>query len=340
MAHPTSAVAARLRRLRREHGLTQGELAARAGVSRQLVSAMEAGRHLPRMDAGVALARAVGVSAEELLQPDVTHLRGVVSAPPAEGTPVRLGRVGDRFVCALPPVTGESWAPADGIVGSGGVDLFPHAQPGAVVVGCDPAIGLLERLVTQRGGPSLLAVPASTAAAVTALGDGRAHAAVVHGPAARLPDPPVPVRRLTLARWRVGLTAPAELLGEWWREALGGRRPVVQRERGAVAQDALLRAVAQAGGEVPSGPVVGGHIEAADRARREGGVAVSIEPVALAAGLAFHPLEHHTAQVWVATEWVDEPGVVALQEELASSSFHRQLAALGGYDLADCGATA
>jgi DNA-binding XRE family transcriptional regulator len=340
MTQGLDAVAARLRRLRRDRGLTQAQLATRAGVSRQLVSAVEAGRHLPRVDAGVALARAVSVSAEELLQPDATEIAGVVYPPPAEGAPVRLGRVGERLVCAHPPVSGESWAPADGVVSADGVRLFPQTQPGAVVVGCDPAIGLAECLVARRGGPSLLAVSASTAAALDALARGRAHAAVVHGPEDALPTPPVSVRRLSLAHWRVGLTAPAELGGGWWRDALSGRWPVVQREPGAVAQDALLRAVAETGGRPPAGPVVDGHIEAASRARREGQVAVSIEPVALARDMAFHPLECHTAQLWVSAAWVEEPCVVALQEQLTSAGFHRQLAALGGYDLVDCGTAA
>lgn len=340
MAREANAVAARLRRLRERRGLTQGQLAAEAGVSRQLVSAVEAGRHLPRMDAGVALARAVGVSAEELLRPDAADVVGVVSPPPVDGVPVRLGRVGDRLVCAHPPVSGESWAPADGIVGADGVHLFPSAHPGAVVVGCDPALGLAERLLARRGGPSVLTVSASTAVALDALAHGRAHAAVVHGPAGWLPEPPVPVQRWGLARWRVGLTAPADLVDGWWREALGGRRAVAQREPGAVAQAALSRAVVEAGGQRPTGPVVAGHIEAAGRTRNDGLVAVSIEPVALAAGVAFHPLESHTAQLWVAAEWTHEPGIVALQEVIASADFRRQLAAVGGYDLADCGVAA
>lgn len=336
MAREANAVAVRLRRLRAGRGLTQGQLAAEAGVSRQLVSAVEAGRHLPRMDAGVALARAVGVSAEELLQPDAAEVVGVVEPPPPDGVPVRLGRVGDRLVCAHPPVSGESWAPADGLVGADGVHVFPSAQPGAVVVGCDPALGLAERLLTRRGGPSVLTVSASTAAALDALAHGRAHAAVVHGPADLLPEPPVPVHRWRLARWRVGLTAPADLVDGWWREALDGQRRVAQREPGAVAQAALSRAVAGAGGRPPAGPVVTGHIEAARRTRNDGLVAVSIEPVALAAGLAFHPLECHTAQLWVAADWTHEPGVLALQEVIASAEFQRQLAAVGGYDLAGC----
>lgn len=337
MSRQANAVAVRLRRLRESRGLTQAQLAVAAEVSRQLVSAVEAGRHLPRMDAGVALARAVGVSAEELLQPEATELVGVVSPPPAEGVPVRLGRVGELLVCAHPPVSGESWAPADGVVGAEGVHLFPGAQPGAVVVGCDPALGLAERLLARRGGPGVLAVSASTSAALDALSLGRAHAAVVHGPPGALPEPPVPVQRWRLAQWRVGLTAPADVVAGWWREALGGQRPVAQREPGAGAQAALGRAVARAGGQEPAGPVVTGHIEAAQRTRREGLVAVSMEPVALASGLAFHPLEEHHAELWVAAERAGEPGLAALMDEIASADFQRQLVAVGGYDLAGCG---
>lgn len=333
-------VGTRLRHLRDNAGLTQGQLAARAGVSRQLVSAVEGGRHLPRVDAGVALAQAVGVSAEQLLQPEDTAVVGVVAPPPRAGSPVRLGRVGDRLVCADPPPSGESWTPADGIVGRDGVELLPGVRPGAVVAGCDPAIGLAERLLARSGAPPVLAVSASTAAALDALEEGRTHAAVVHGPEGALPEPPLPVRRWWLARWRVGLSGSPLLGDRWWRDALGGRCQVVQREPGAVAQTAFLRAVAAAGGAPPDGPVASGHMEAARRAREEGGVAVSMEPAALAAGLAFHPLEVHAAQLWVGSDWLDEPGIVALQEEVASEAFHHQLRTVGGYDLAGCGSSA
>lgn len=330
-------VGTRLRELRLQSGLTQSQLATRAGTSRQLVGAVEAGRHLPRLDAGVGLATALGVSAEELLRPGPNPVVGVVSPPPGEGAAVRLGRVGDQWVCARPPVSGESWTPADGLVGRDGVELLPEARPGTVVVGCEPGIGLAERLLAQRGGPPMLAVPASTAAGLDALARRCAHAAVVHGPADALPGSPVPVRRQRLARWRVGLVGPPGAAEGWWHDALTGRVRVAQREPGAVVQAALERAVTQAGGELPVGPVVTGHVEAAQRARLDGLVALSIEPVAQAAGLAFHPLEAHVVQLWVAAEWAHEPGIEAVQDELASPAFHRRLAAIGGYDLQTCG---
>lgn len=68
-----------------------------------------------------------------------------------------------------------------------------------------------------------------------------------------------------------------------------------------------------------------------------GGVGCGIEPAALAAGLAFHPLEAHAAELWVAEDWLDEPGVRRLREALTSQGLARRLEAVGGYDLAGCG---
>lgn len=351
MQATSRSLAAQVRSLREAGGLTQAQLAVRAGVSRQMVGAIEAGRHLPRVDAGVALARALGTTIESLLAPDtgeVTEAVAVLDEPTAASGPVRVGRVGERLVCAPPPTGGDSWARADGFLRPGGVELLPGARPGAVVAGCDPAIGLAARLVTEHGleqrrgrspggSPSLLAVSASTRAALDALKGGRTHAAVVHGPDGALPAPPVTVHRSHLAGWQVGLAAPPDLTSGWWRDALRGRRRVVQREAGAGSQAAFERALTAAGAARPGGPRARGHLDAANVARTTGLVAVTIEPAARAAGLAFHPLEVHVAQLWVAAGWAGEPGIVRLGEELASSAFQRQLAAVGGYDLTGCG---
>jgi DNA-binding XRE family transcriptional regulator len=89
-----------LRDQRLQCGFTQAELAARAGVSRQLVAAVEAGRNTPAVDAALRLTQALGTTVEELFSepaPDVVvalgdHLR--------DGAAVRVGRVGDQLVAA------------------------------------------------------------------------------------------------------------------------------------------------------------------------------------------------------------------------------------------------
>lgn len=337
---------ARVRELRRAQGLTQVQLAERAGVTRQLVGAVEAGRHLPRVDAAAAIARVLGASVEELLAPDRSRAVGVVQ-PPRDGEAVRVARVGEQLVCVPASPAGESWAPADGVVRGGEVELLDPERPAAVVAGCDPAIGLVARLVEGDAGPGVVAASASSAAALDALAGERAHAAVVHGPAGQLPRPPVAVRRWRLARWRVGLAAPRELPPGWPTDALAGRLTVVQREAGAASQAAFERArtaigaagdnAGGGGGGALAGPRASGHLEAAAWARRDGWVAVSIEPAALAIGLAFHPLEEHAAELWVATDHLDVPGVHGFLDELTGRRLEQRLAAIGGYDLTGCG---
>ena len=55
-----------LRRLRRERGMTQRDLARAAGLTRQVVAGYEQGRTVPHRDCVAALAFALGVSVEEL----------------------------------------------------------------------------------------------------------------------------------------------------------------------------------------------------------------------------------------------------------------------------------
>ena len=332
---------ARVRHLRQSRGLTQAQLAELAGVSRQLVGAVETGRHLPRVDAAVGLARALATSVEELLAAEPPGgAVGVLDDPP-DGALVRLARVGDLRVC-LPTVgSGEGWAAADAVVRGGSLELFGTERPTAVVAGCDPAIGLAAGLVEAAAGPGVLPVATSSALASTTLASGRSHAVIVHGPAGALPEAPVPVRRFKVASWQVGLAAPDDLPAGWVGEALAGRVPVIQREPGAGSQAAFGRAVAARGeAEAASvhGPRAGGHAEAAWRCATDGLVAVTIEPSALAMNLAFHPLEVHLCELWIGVDHLDNASVRAFVDELTGERVRRRLEAIGGYDLTDCGA--
>jgi hypothetical protein len=65
--------------------------------------------------------------------------------------------------------------------------------------------------------------------------------------------------------------------------------------------------------------------------------AVTIEPAALAVGAVFHPLEVHTAELWVADEWLGDPAVQGALDLISGKRFQYRLRAIGGYDLAGCG---
>jgi len=68
--------AGRLRELREQAGLTQPQLADRAGLSKAGIADLEQGRRQPAWETVVALAKALGVSCDAFLQEPAT-------APPA-----------------------------------------------------------------------------------------------------------------------------------------------------------------------------------------------------------------------------------------------------------------
>lgn len=350
-ASPSPGSPLRARRLKL--GLTQSQLAQRAGVSRQLVAAVEAGRNAPAVDAALALARELGETVEALFATTGESAANVVPAlggrladlgqpGTVRSVPVRVGRVGDRLVAvglADHGVSGSGWAAADGELIDGRLSLFGDAAPaGLVLAGCEPALAVAERLLAGLGDRSLLAVPASTGAALRALRSGRVHGAVVHGPPGALPAAPVPLIRWRFAGWQVGLAAAATVRQPSLRALLTGTVPVAQREPAAASQQALERVRAGAGLLEPlSGPVTSGHIEAARTAAMLGCGALTTESAARAFGLHFDALEEHVVEIWIASHWAGHPGLQALGELLRGRAFQQRLTGLGGYDVTACG---
>lgn len=326
-----------LQDLREAAGLTQAQLAERAGVSRQAIGAVEAGRHLPRVDTALAMAAALNVDVTDIFGPELAPVDVVTGDALPDGAMVRVGQVGGRWVTAPARVGAQGWDVADATIEAGVLHSFGRHAPGLVVAGCEPGLEVLERLL-REGGMGAVSAAGSSAAAVAALEDGRVHAAVVHGPEGGSTAEPdaISVDRFRVARWRVGLAARGDAVGDWWHDALSGRDPVVQREQGAGVQRAFEQAVDDGGVPVP-GPRVGTHLEAARRAMMSGLPAVTIEPAALAVGAAFHPLEVHEARLWVASEWVTDRVVATALDVIVGRSFQARLAGVGGYDLAGSG---
>jgi transcriptional regulator with XRE-family HTH domain len=330
----------RLRRI--QSGLTQVQLAERAGVSRQLIAAVEAGQNTPAVDAALRLAHALGMSVEALFSSAPRQVIPVLDRPLAEGRPLRVGRVGDQLVATELPdhgTSGGGWARPDGILVNHELRLFDGATPaGLVLAGCDPALGVAEALLQGLGARSLLAVATATGTALRALAAGTVHGALVHGPPGQLPAAPIPVLRLHLARWQVGIgdgasSAPREL-----EALLEAGIAFVQRDPAASSQQAFERAVRRSGLEAaPPGRLATGHIDAARTAALLGCAAVTTEAVAQAFALPFLGLEHHTVEVWVAERWTDHPAVEALGQVLQSTAFTGRVGQFGGYELSGCG---
>lgn len=321
-----------LRRHRLAAGLTQAELADKAAVSRQLVGAAEAGRNLPRVDAGIALAAALGVGVEDLFSAHTNVVDALTGNLAEDGALLRVSRVGDWVVTA-PVETGVGgWDLADAVHHDGNLEMLQKLPPGVVIAGCEPGLLLLERILRETG-TAAMSVMASNRAALDALMAKRIHAAVVHGPALRAGVKSMNIVRFRLATWQVGLAAPADLAPGWFAQASSGQMTVVQREPGAGVQSAFED---RAGADVP-GPRARGHIEAAQRSVFAGVPAVTIEPAARAVGANFEPLGTHQVEMWVAEEWVGERFVSEAINVVAGKRFMTALNSVGGYDLAACG---
>lgn len=328
-----------LRVARVEAGLSQAELAAAGGVSRQMIGAIEAGRHSPNVDAALALARVVGRSVEDLFAARAGRGVPVFDRALPEGTGVLAGRVGDQvvFAAATDSLAFTGWPTPNAVLRGGVPAALPEGDlDGFVAVGCDPALGSVAELMPRRGSRRVIALSGSTAAALAAMNAGRAHAALVHGRSGLLPTPPAGVLRLRVAGWRVGVAghgprAPsvAEL-----RHLPGG---VVQREPGASSQRAFVAALEEVGASAAPGPVASGHVEVARRVAHGAAAGVTMEPAAAMFGLAFTPLEEHVAELWVDERWRDHPAVATLASTLRSPAFRRRMGLIGGYDVAQSG---
>jgi hypothetical protein len=310
-------------------------------VSRQLVAAVEAGHNVPAVDAALGLARALGTTVESLFAEPATAVRPALGGRLPERAPVRVAQVGEHMVAAELAdhgTAGNAWASPDGVLERGKLRLFPGAAPaGLVIAGCDPALGIAEAMLQGLGPRRLLALSAASGTALRALERGDLHAAVVHGPYRGLPEPTLPVVRLHLARWQVGLAVPSERRARSLAALLDGRVPIAQRDTAAASQQALQRALAKAGVAPPPGPRARGHIDAARLAATLGCGAVTTESAARAFGLRFFALEEHTVEVWLAERWLEHPAVGALGDVLTSAAFTERVAQFGGYDLTGCG---
>jgi molybdate-binding protein/DNA-binding XRE family transcriptional regulator len=208
----------RLRLARQARGLSQQQLAGVAGVTRQAVSAVESGHSDPSLRVALGLARALGMTVEELFGPgDLGDpvLARPVAAVRGGGSRVALAAVGDTFV-ALPLhadmaarvgfgvagglVAGASAGqavPADGPPEGGPAEGGPPAgrkpwdliavrpigppRPTLVVAGCDPALPLLETPLGLLDPPVAFAWwPCGSGDALRLAAAGLVHAAGVH----------------------------------------------------------------------------------------------------------------------------------------------------------------
>ena len=348
----------RLRLARQARGLSQQQLAGVAGVTRQAVSAVESGHSDPSLRVALGLARALGMTVEELFGPgdlgDPVLARPVapVSRP---GSRVALATVGDAFV-ALPLDTDLAarlgFGAAGGLMVRGGgnqiaVRPIGPPRPTVVVAGCDPALPLLETPLALLDPPLAFAWwPCGSGEALRLAAAGLVHAAGVHrvGPGEVRDAAGIPggAETVGFASWREGLVvrpgAQVRGLDDVARQGLR----LVNREPGAQARSLLdrerLRLVLEPSQLPGYDSLAAGHLQVASAI--VGGLAdagVSSEPAALAYGLDFIPLAEERFDLLLPAKHAASREVQGLLKVLTSPWLLAQLASLPGYDATRCG---
>ena len=363
----------RLRLARQARGLSQQQLAGVAGVTRQAVSAVESGHSDPSLRVALGLARALGMTVEELFGPGELGdpvLARPIAAVSGPGSRVALATVGDTFV-ALPMHADTAaplgFGPAGGLVAGASSaparkppwDLVPvrsigPPRPTVVVAGCDPALPLLETPLALLDPPLAFAWwPCGSGEALRLAAAGLVHVAGVHQPRAgtspgdaALPggaaDIPGGADVVGFASWREGLVVrPGARVRGLGDVAARGLR-LVNREPGAQARALLDQERRRLGldpAELPGYDTrAAGHLQVA--AAIIGGLAdagVSSEPAALAYGLDFIPLAQERFDLVLPAKHAASREVQGLLKVLTSPWLLAQLASLPGYDAARCG---
>jgi putative molybdopterin biosynthesis protein len=360
-----------LKQIRLRLGMSQKDLAAIAGVSRQTISGVESGQYAPSTTMALRLANALGCQVEDLFW--LTQDRAEIEAIPAKnvlvGQPSRLSlaRIGGRWIAhslmgnaafrlEMIPADGEGiYAPNSPTLRVKLLDDLEKLHRTVVIAGCTPALSLWAR-AAELWHPDLRVhwTFDNSMSALHRLCRGEVHLAGMHlyDPIAQEHNIPfvqaalqdMPAVVINLGSWQEGLLIQPENpfnlknVSDLTRSEV----TIVNREAGAGSRQVLERSLQEAGIDFPSvkgfDRIVYGHFEVAQAIIEGKATAgVSTESIAAAFGLGFIPLHCSRYDLVVLKPYLDEAPVQQLLSTLGHRRVLSQLEALGGYDTRQTG---
>jgi putative molybdopterin biosynthesis protein len=362
----------RLLQIRKSRGLGTSELARRVHVTRQTIYAIEAGTYVPNTEVALHLARELEVGIDELFSlregtassPESLAAEVLSASAPEKGQPVRICQIGSRWMSV--PVTASPYfmPEADGIVKrttrtNGRADLFVFAKEEAaqkrlLLAGCDPATGLLSRMVEKISGIEIVSAAVSSKLALSWLKEGKVHIAGSHLEDAKTGEFNLPFIRkefpagdftvVTFARWEEGLViAPANPKRIRKIEDLSRKNVrFVNREPGSGSRALLDQLLQKAGMDAHRiqgyERVAHGHLAAAYCVvSREADVCLATRSAAKTFGLDFVPLHSERYDLVMRKRTADLPAVKSFLDVLQRATLRRKLEVLAGYDTSATG---
>ncbi|WP_054968194.1 substrate-binding domain-containing protein [Alicyclobacillus ferrooxydans] len=365
----------RIAKVRQEIGLSREALAQSAGVTRQAIGLIEAGKVSPSAIVAMRIAKALLTSVEELFA-DPAEDSLVDTVPPSGSATVAdsdalrsfVGMVDGRMLARPVDSTSLSSAlhPAHAVVhpissraSKGRLEWLSgrSSSEGVVFIsGCDAGLGLMaEHVAKQARGHEGVWFEVPNAAALRELELGYTHVAAIHriDPMTRSNgtseiDAADTSRylQITFAEAEVGwMVRKGDRLRFAGPESLqSGRLRVVNRPQGAGVRrlfDELLGSVQVSPSQVTGYDIeLKGHVAVAE-AVAQGLADVGLGHAGAAAlfGLDFIPVQRERCTLVIPKGYLKHTGVQALLETLQTDSFRRELECLGPYDVNQTGNT-
>lgn len=347
--YPQHPVAAQ----RRAQGWSQEELAARAGIPRSSLSAIEAERLTPSVTTALAVARALGCRVEELFRADGVPMGPLVGEATVWAWSPKTGagryweaEVGGRkWLFPVETLSGSSWA-HDGICQEEMLSERGGGDPSKTLIlaGCDPAAGLLAAKYAAASGFRMLAFNRGGGAALDLLRQGVVHVAALHRSTKERPGRNAETvreklgsgyRLLRSADWQEGIALPAADDARSVQDCAKRVRQWAMREPGSAARECLDDLL-----EKPHAPeqVMLSHqavVEAVRGGWAEAGVCVRL--CAEDAGLHFLPVRNESLDLCFSVEMEGDLRIQALIQLLRSRDHRRLIGELPGYDASHTG---
>jgi molybdate-binding protein/DNA-binding XRE family transcriptional regulator len=364
----------RLSEIRNSRGLAAAVLARNVGVSRQTIYAIEAGNYVPNTEVALKLARELEVSVEELFtldsekhdKPSPLSAEVLSATPQVNGQAVQLCKVGDRLVCTPQDAVPYYLHEADGVISKMGrsenlAEVAVFAKEDSynqrlLVAGCDPAIGMLARMVERLSGVQVISAPASSRLALRWLKEGKVHIAGTHLKDSESGEFNLPILRreypdedlsvITFACWEEGFVTAAGNPKRIQTVADLARRGIklMNREAGSGSRALLDSLLKQAG--VTEKRLAGynriahGHLAAAYAVSSgQADCCIAARSAAHAFGLGFVPIQTERYDLVMHRKMLDLTAVQTFIDVLQKAGLRRKLQVLAGYDTAKTGAT-
>jgi molybdate-binding protein/DNA-binding XRE family transcriptional regulator len=371
----TGEVINHLAQLRARRGLGAAYLAAKIGISRQTIYAIEAGNYVPNTEVSLKLARILETTVEDLfqIQPDERSPDEIANAIVlgnldlmAPGLPLRLCEVDGHLVAVAPEPGGWGLPSSDAILLSPIVGVKRNANakiqilgdgwkksPRILIAGCDPSAAILAHSLQPLGCELVIAYENSSRSLQLL------HKNFVHVAGTHLEEKVTgksdlqsitkmfsrnSVVVINYAIWKEGLVTlqgnPKNISGipDLVRQDVR----ITNREPGAGCRrllDDMLRKHDISGSQVNGyDRPTAGHLPAA-RLVRSGEVdcCISTQAVARTLGLDFIPLVEKPYHLVIRRKYLNLQPVQTLIEMLGRASFRREVESCTGYSMRTSG---